>query len=258
MKRFVSALLACLLLFTAAMAEPVMTDQEIQFMECSFGETFGQMRQEQFLRHVTFYRGRYNARLLADANQPLAGWWIRQEDKMPWCFSCRTPDDPVVAGHNTTATLWYVYPVENGTVNYSEKDAVFYAGQYEFHNGNMKEIFKDLQQKLVKVYGEAYYVGDDLSAVLGDFPVQEEFKEQADKIYSEMKEAATPNYAVWKSSVNGAVLVLANYQQNGQYHTVLSYISMEGEAYFDQLWEIGKETYEPEVTADPGEMLDGL
>ena len=236
MKRFLSILLTLVLLLPSAVcfADGAETSKPINFSDFNFGDTFGSIRENKYCGSIEFVRGRFSARLLADAFQNI-GRFAYGDDVKPWCFTARFDGLDKVAGYQANAELWFVYPVVDDAVVYNDADAVFYAGQYTFYQGDRKATYEDLKNKLAQVYGDAYYIGSDLNTVLGEVPIQESLFDT----YNDEVNRMMPEYAVWKSSANNAYAVLTFYMQNGEEpFTRLVYISMEGEEHFAKMQEM--------------------
>lgn len=234
MKKLLAILLtaALLLLSVPAWAEGNTTDKPITFAEFNFGDTFNTIRNGQYLRNINFQRGLYSPRVLADAI-PYVGDWCRVSDTLPACFTAEPDGGRAVAGHNCMVSLWFAYPVENGASVIDENAATFYAGEYNFFDDNGAATFDDLKQKLSQLYGAPYMQGNNLDAVLGELALPDEGMKNS---YQEQNQRCQPNYVVWKSSANNAVLVLKSYTEDGSSEfTKLNYISLDAADIFAQI-----------------------
>ena len=224
MKKLLSLLLilAMLLPCTPAAADGAMTDKAINFAEFAFGDTFGNIRKNVKIGSLDFKYGAYTSRCLADAIDNLPEYSSRNENIAP-CFKLREEGMRKVAGHDAGAYLWFAY---SGTDLTDESSAIFYAGEYEFQtNDNPDGVFADLKAKLTQLYGEPFYAGNNISDAMGEAGVAD-----IDRYNSDI-EKMQPEYAVWKSPVNNAVVILKNCLQYGSWPQVkLTYISALADA----------------------------
>lgn len=125
----------------------------------------------------------------------------------------------------------FVYPVENGSPVINEAEATFYAGEYEFQDGDAKATFDDLKKKLTSLYGEPHTVGNSLDDVFGEASIPEDRQQQ----YAEQLQRYDPSYAMWVSTGNNAVLVLKLYNEGDFQRTKLDYISLDTAKIFAQI-----------------------
>ena len=211
MKKFFTLLLvlAMMLPCTLSFADGAMTDKPIKFAEFTFGDTFGNIRNNIRLRSIDFKYGAYTSRFLADAIDTLPEYSPRNEDIAP-CFKLNESGQRTVAGHHAGAHLWFAYSGNDLT---DESNAIFYAGEYEFDDfeGDSYAIFTDIKGKMAQVYGEPYYDGSDISAALGEVNVNDMDRYNNDTANYQAQ------YAVWKSSANNATVVLKYFKQHGDW-----------------------------------------
>lgn len=60
-----------------------------------------------------------------------------------------------VAGYTTSEiTLYFSYLPVEGYLTYEEKDTALYGAQYKFEPVNLQDMYEDLKQKLINIYGE--------------------------------------------------------------------------------------------------------
>ena len=237
MKKFLAALLALALMLPCALAaaEGVMTDKPISFADFYFGDTFGSIRRDIKVASIDFKYGAYTSRCLADAIDSLPDF-SRHNDTVAPCFKVREEGQRIVAGHTAGAFLWFAYSADehlwfSSSNNLTdENSAVLYGGEYEFEtHDNPDSVFADLKSKLIQLYGEPYYIGGDISEALGQVTVDdtERYKGDIEKMQAQ--------YVVWKSSFNGALVVLKNYLMDGRWPQVrLAYISTTADEVLSQ------------------------
>lgn len=248
MKKLLAILLATTMLLMAipAFAKGDTTDKPITFAEFNFGDTFGTIRSNQYLRNINFQRGIFSPRHLADVTSFYLGDWSRVSETSPTCFYSDTEGGRKVAGHDCEASLWFVYPVENGACVVDESSATFYAGEYRFFDDKAKATFDDLKKKLTQLYGKPYSEDDSLDDALGEITVSEDHLKEA---YKEQQQRYDAKYVVWKSSANNAALVLKIYKQDGDREwTKLTYVSLDAADTFAQI----------EVSGDVGGGSDSM
>lgn len=230
MKRALALMLALILMLPCALAaaDGAMTDKAINFAEFSFGDTFGNIRNNVKIGSLDFKYGVYTSRCIADAIDTLPDYVQHNRDLAP-CFRVRFDGDRKVASYDATPYMWFAYPTDHYT---ADNDAVFYAGEYEFQlfDKDPVDIFNDLKEKLTTLYGEPFYAGNDISVPMGVFEVEDINR------YTEDTQNMQPEYAVWKSSANNTVVVLKKYTQYGNWNQVrLAYISDVADATFAQV-----------------------
>lgn len=232
MKKLLAILLATamLLMAVSAFAEGNTTDKAITFMNFHYGDTFSTIRSSEYIRLVFFKTEMLSPRNLADVTGRLAEW-DQVSDTLPVCFSASL-STCTVAGHSCNPSLYFVYPVENGSSVLDEGKAVFYAGEYEFQDGDAKEMFDDLAKKLTRLYGEPHTAGKSLDGVFGEADIAENNQQE----YASQVERYDPSYIVWVSSANNAVLVLKYYKEGSSFsRTKLDYISLDAAEIFAQI-----------------------
>lgn len=220
MKKFLAMLLILVMLLpcTLAAADGVMTDKPLSFAEFTFGDTFGNIRENIKVGSMDFMYAAYTSRCIADAIDTLPDY-SNHNTNVALCFRMREEGQRTVAGYRAGTRLWFVYPDGDLT---NDNGAVFYAGEYEFDtlDSGAHDIFEDIKGKLAQVYGDPFYVGSDISAVMGEAAVDDVER------YNNDVEQNQAEYAVWKSSANNAVAVLKYLKQFGNWErTLLAYIS---------------------------------
>lgn len=229
MKKMVALLLSLLVLCAsaAALAEGSFYENPIQFAEFTFGDTFQNVRNTQFIRTIDFKRSAFSPRFLAEASNYFAEWSGERSDSAV-CFSANLEEMREVAGHESSVTLWFVYPYANAP----EHEATLYGGEYEFWEDNAQARFEDLRQKLTKVYGDPYAQCGDLSEVFGALPISDDMI----TMYNEEAQRYNAEYVVWQSSANHTAVVLKKYAEGGDWERVkLAYLWMDAQAQFDGL-----------------------
>ena len=233
MKKVAAILLGIMVLLITAvgLAEGSVCDKPINFANFTFGDTFQNIRSQEFIRSLEFRRVAYSPRFVADALS-YAAEWTDQLASSALCFSASPEEMREVAGHECSVTLWFVYPVNDGVVAANEGAATLYAGGYDFWNGEARATFDDLKKKLTQVYGEPYAAGGDLDAVFGTAPISENMQ----NMYAEEIARYQPEYVIWKSSANNAAVVLKIYYENGDWERVkLDYILLDAQEQFEQM-----------------------
>lgn len=232
MKKLLAILLATTMLLMAipALAEGNTTDKAITFMNFNYGDTFGNIRSSERIYTIGFKTEMLSPRNLAEAFWRVAEW-SQVSDTQPVCFDAMLSGHEV-AGYRCNPLLFFVYPVENGRSVINEAEATFYAGEYEFQDGDAKAIFDDLKQKLTSLYGEPHTVGNSLDAVFGEASIPEDRQQE----YAELMEYYDPSYVMWVSTANNAVLVLKHYNEGSDFsRTKLDYISLDAVEIFAQI-----------------------
>lgn len=245
MKKFFAMLLILVMALpcTLAVADGAMTDKPISFAEFAFGDTFGNIRKNIKSNSIDFKYGAYTSRYMADAIDSLPYYNYSAEESI-MCFMLRERGRRQVAGHEADVCMWFAYPA---TSNTDDNNAIFYAGEYEFDvQDDPDGVFADLKNKLSQVYGDPFYAGNDISAVMGEPGVEDMERYNNDiALYQ-------PEFAVWKSSVDNSAVVLKNFNQYGDWMRVkLCYISDVADETFAQL-----SAMTPEATVN--DSLDGL
>lgn len=198
-------------------------------MVTKYGDTFSNIRSGERIINLQFKTDMLSPRNLAEVSTRLAEW-SQVSDTQPVCFAAGISGREV-AGYWCSPSLFFVYPVENGTPVINEAEATFYAGEYEFQDGDAKAIFDDLKQKLTQLYGEPHTAGNSLDGVFGEASIPEDRQQE----YDEMVKSYDTSYVVWVSSANNAVLVLKLYNDYGFKRTKLDYISLDAVEIFAQI-----------------------
>lgn len=232
MKKLLAILLAMTMLLMAvpAFAEGNTTDKAITFLNFNFGDTFNNIRSSERIYSIRFKTEMLSPRNLAEAFLRVAEW-SQVSDTMPVCFDASISGRNV-AGYWCNPSLFFVYPVENGSPVINEADATFYAGVYEFQENDAKAVFDDLKQKLTSLYGEPHTVGNSIDGVFGEASIPENRQQE----YAEQLEHYDPSYVVWVSTANNAVLVLKHYNEGSDFsRTKLDYISLDAVDIFAQI-----------------------
>lgn len=232
MKKLLAILLATTMLLMAvpAFAEGNTTDKAITFLNFNFGDTFNNIRSSERIYSIQFKTEMLSPRNLAEAFWRVAEW-SQVSDTLPVCFSASFSGRDV-AGYWCNPSLFFVYPVENGSSVINEAEATFYAGVYEFQGDDAKATFDDLKQKLTSLYGEPHTVSNSLDGVFGEASIPENRQQE----YAEQVEYYAPSYVVWVSTANNAVLVLKHYNEGSDFsRTKLDYISLDAVEVFAQI-----------------------
>lgn len=245
MKKFLAMLLILLsvLPVSLASADGAMTDKSISFAEFTFGDTFGNIRKNAKPYIMEFKYGAYDSRCIADAIETLPDNYNDGQASVPYCFVSRERGRRKVAGQEASVNMWFAYTQLD---HFDENSAIFYAGEYEFEiKDDADGLFSNLKGKLSQVYGEPFYVGFDISEAMGEPGISEIERYMNDSILN------LPEYAVWKSSANNAVVVLKKFSENGHRDRVkLAYISDVADEIFAQFVADSGSHY--------GESLEGL
>ena len=230
MKKTVAILLVLMMALCActALAD---TDKEIQFNGHTFGETLEQTSSGAALSYISQNTSPYTPRVLAD---PIANWlsWAVYGNGAPVTFQAQWynngPDQ--AAGYNVGSTMYYYYPSLEDAAALNLKSAVFYAGAYDFWEGDPQAIYDDLKAKLTTVYGEPSAEGDG-DAVFGGpltaSPGNEEYFQA--NLEEVRKNFSAYSLVSWKSTANNAMAVLVYFIQNDWANTKLYYFDMSAE-----------------------------
>lgn len=231
MKKLRAILLATIMLMMAvpALAQGNTTDRTITFLNFNYGDTFGSIRSSERITTITFRTGMFSPRNLAEVSTRVAEWG-EVSNTQPMCFEAYISGREI-AGYWCNPSLYFVYPVENGSSVINEAEATFYAGEYEFQDGDAKAIFDDLSRKLTQLYGEPHTVGNSLDGALGEANIPEDRQQE----YDEDVKRYEPAYVVWVSNANNAVLVLKYYKEGNRPRTKLDYISLDAAEIFAQI-----------------------
>lgn len=231
MKKLLAILLATTMLLMAVpvFAEGNTTDKAITFLNFNYGDTFSNIRSSERIYDLQFKTEMLSPRNLAEAFRSVAEW-SQISDTQPVCFEARISGREV-AGYWSNLSLFFVYPVENGSPVINEAEATFYAGEYEFQDGDAKAIFDDLKQKLTSLYGEPHTIGNSVDGVFGEASIPEDRQQE----YAEQLQRYDPSYAIWVSTANNAVLVLKVYNDGDFQRTKLDYISLDAVDIFAQI-----------------------
>ncbi len=240
MKKTLIILLTVLLALSSSIcfAEGAETSKTISFFGYTFGDTFGNIRSTKKMSSLDFKYGNYNARVVGDALADMAERDLPEGNAIPSSFFARLSGTGRVAGYDAGVKLWFVYSVQDGAVLSGETDAIFYAGEYEFHSwDDIVSIHADLKGKLETLYGTPFYAGGDLNAAMGEMPLREGVVGS----YNDDNAKFKPEYTVWKSSANGACAVMAFWRDSNvnEYKLKLTYISACADEHFGQMAEMG-------------------
>ena len=239
-------MLTAFLAFSAfsCFAEGTETSKPLTFGGYNYGDTYKNIRANTRLFCIDFFYGRHDMRVVADPLDDFAeraGWsWSKTT---PSCFFVRPSFADQFLKHDVETEIWFVYPWENGVYTCDEDEGIFYAGVYEFHIwDNVAKMKEDLTEKLLILYGEPYYTGENLDNVFGKMPLDRDIL----RSYNDEKDEFKPEYMVWKSSANGAYAVLALWYNTNEnaYKMRLAFISDYAETYFDTLENMGAFSYD--------------
>ena len=86
-------------------------------------------------------------------------------------FALDYPKELKVAGYNpSTVMVWFVYRPHENELVYDNTFTAFYAGMYSFVPEDIECMYKDLQEKLMSVYGEHVIEGghETIEDILGE------------------------------------------------------------------------------------------
>lgn len=230
MKKILSLVLTLMLLGASAAAENLY-EKEIQFAEFTFGMTFEQVRSQVWVDSIEFRRNPKPTRLVGDALSEVYSI-VYDELSVAAQFSARLQERDV-AGHRAQVHMYFTYPDSAR----NDSQAVFYAGTYMFYE-NGKSTFEDLKAKLSTIYGTPWMETNDAEAIWGPMPWDgEEGQEWRQNEWNQMKERYQPiQYVVWKSSANGAMLVLKSMRMFGDTDVAeVDYLWPEADKYFDAM-----------------------
>ena len=241
-RKILALLLASILVLscTAALAD---TDKEIQFSGHTFGETFADAAKNSRISSIYLYEGRQPlvTRRIAD---PLFNWftWMiyNQESPVSFCMSVSQDNSQEVAGHQASTTLRFYFPTAEDAANYDLGKAIFYAGSYEFYDGDAAGNFEDLKKKLTSVYGEPTAESSDPDDLWGKLPFRSDINEQDVKrnLEEAMNNYNPMNLVLWQSSANGAQVVLVYYNEGGGSwsRTLLQYLDPKADEIIEGLF----------------------
>ena len=232
MKKVLSLVLALMLLLgmVPAVAENLYKN-EIQFADFTFGMTFAQVREMEWVGKIEFSRKPLPSRIVIDAAYERVGMLYEDLPNAGHFFA--EIESRKVAGHEVNVRMYFVYPDEARV----DENAIFYAGYYEFWNGDGDAIFNELETKLGKLYGEPYAKGSDAEALFGSIVLEGDDNEWRYEEWKNGVEDYMPvNYVVWKSAANGAMLVLRNCTKYGDRRRAeIVYVWPEADQYFDAM-----------------------
>ena len=152
-KRIISMLAAAMLLLVCAVPVWADTDKDIQFSGYTFGETFLEAAQKNWINTVEFQRKPQTSRVIADPVYANASWLMYGDSPVGYCFFSRLGSVQMVAGHEAGVVLRFYFPTKEAAAACEVQNAVFYGGEYELLDQNKKAAFDDLKQKLTTVYG---------------------------------------------------------------------------------------------------------
>ena len=131
---------------------------------------------------------------------PIGSWVGSTWSEQPTSFTLVPTKSRSVAGYEGVQLTFYFVYSDDGT----EANANLYAGRYSFYDDNVS--FDDLFAKLSSVYGEPSQNAEDIMEVWGD-----NFSEEVYQNFCNDYPDAAFHIATWKSSTNGAVVVLSEY-----------------------------------------------
>lgn len=230
MKKVFAFLLAVIMLLSicSAMAD---TDKPIQFSGHTFGETLEQSTQGARITSIQFYTIPLTTRFLADiVSLELSGMlYPQQEISLVYQANLEQSGPTEVAGHQANASLYFYYPSAEDSADMNLKSGVFYAGAYEFQE-DPTGVFNDLKSKLISVYGDPVSVSESGEEIWGKLTFGDNVSsDQVSMMLNETKNRFQTSFVVWKSSVNGATVVLEKCNQSGWEYVKLYYIDTSAE-----------------------------
>jgi hypothetical protein len=241
-RKIVALLLAAILVLScaAALAD---TDKEIQFSGHTFGETLADFAKSSRIGWISFQDGRQPlvTRRIAD---PFFSWftWMvyNQDSPVSYCINVQPDNSQEVAGHQASANMKFYFPTAEDAAAYNLTNAVFYAGTYEFYDGDAANTFEDLKKKLTSVYGEPTAESSNPDDLWGKLPFRSDINEQdAQRSLEEAMNNYNPmNLVLWQSSANGAQVVLVNYMEGGGSwsRTMLHYLDPKADEIIEGLY----------------------
>ena len=253
MKKIFALLLILTMIPCIAIAEDEnLYEGDISFMGFSFGATHADVKAEinKNTNHSWFVN--FNAmgaegsavftRSIVDAMEEQKKSWgglEGSENNYTVSQTVYSGDEYNVAGYGIKHfNMYFAYPNDSDQVLRDVNASVFYAGQYTFGSNEYPvsdEMFGDLREKLISVYGTPYLESETLDALFGE-PDLTFWKgifgdsltvEEYNRIRRE-DNAVQTNYAVWKSATNGGIIVLEHNQLYGE-NIRLTYLWMEGD-----------------------------
>ena len=151
MKKAISILMACLLVFSIA--------------GCAFAEE----AETYLFRNIPWYAAKKEASEILSSlseyrnrsNTTLPDWFQRWNNidgdyTVAEAGAYTTYKDVSVAGYKASLTAYYVYPIVDGRLLRNDDDAEFYLAVYEFATlTDMEAVYDDLVTKLTGLYGES-------------------------------------------------------------------------------------------------------
>ena len=240
MKKGFALVLAAVLLLLAcsALAEGPMTDKEIKFGSFTLGtSTFADLKASASISSINYwYNTAFTTRAVADARNDIPRNINRYDGRAATAINVSLQQyEPVkVAGYdNVFQTFFFHFPIENGSYSQDDSKAVLMVGEYSFNTWNMdaNTIFEDLKGKLTKTYGEPWLDTKDADEIWGELVIPDNMswylEDESYKV-----EKYDPTYVVWKSSANGAMLVLrkSTTPWNEQYSVEIFYMDSSRDA----------------------------
>lgn len=225
---------------------------DISFMGFSFGATHADVKAEINKNTNHSWRVNFNAmgaegsavftRSIVDAMEEQKKAWGDtevSENKYTVSQTVYSGEEYNVAGYGIQQfKMYFAYPNDDNQVLRDVNASVFYAGQYTFDSNNYpvgNEMFGDLREKLISVYGTPYSEGETLDVLYGepDLTFWKGFFGDSLTLeeYNRMRRedfAIQTNYVVWKSATNGGVIVLEYDPVFGK-NIRLTYLWMEGD-----------------------------
>jgi len=224
LKKIIAILLTLVMFVSASVCLAEATDKPITFAEFSFGDTFGNIRSNMFMRSAEFKRAAYTPREVADVLNFFVDWG-NENSTANICFLATPDGSREVAGYRCDLKMWFAYPAVDGQPIQEENEAILYAGEYYFHEST-DGMFDDLKDKLTQVYGEPDAVTDNLDEALGEIMINADARNN----YNEEVARYAPTYVVWKSTANNAAVVLKTYKEGGDWERVkISYLNLDVE-----------------------------
>ena len=145
-----------------------------------------------------------------------------------------------MAGHDAGVVLRFYFPMEEAVTSVDLHKAIFYGGEYNFHDANKKAAFDDLKQKLTTVYGSPSAEFTDPEEFWGK-PVYlrgDMSMEDADRTYHEdLENYEDLSYAVWQQSGTDKQIILVYSRNQGAWEdTSLYYFDTSADALIGQLY----------------------
>lgn len=252
MKKIFALLLILTMIPCIAIAEDEnLYEGDISFMGFSFGATHADVKAEINKNTNHSWAVNFNAlggegsavftRSIVDAREERKkslGGLEGSENNYTVFQTVFSEEEYNIAGYGISHfTMYFAYPNDSSQVLRDVNASVFYAGQYTFDSNDYpvgNEMFGDLREKLISVYGTPYSESETLDALFGE-PDLTFWKgkfgdsltvEEYNRICREDYGIQT-NYVIWKSATNGGVIVL---ESNLMFESIrLTYLWTEGD-----------------------------